>query len=203
MNWITVNWINSHFHGYNSGIQSIFLRCRCLCDLFAVTSAHTCILVEELEAIVVECVPRSNRSTLVPFVRSLVVSLTRKLHIFREMEHFRDVSFLSHPLLFISVNIVMATFTTLNQNRRARMEKEKTFASTTIAHIRLCCVYPTNALAVQWQFGDLFKIEWKPFCQRITIYVLFFCISFRFESTVCLFAIPLTHSLTRSIILIL
>lgn len=42
-NWIESPWIESTaISGYNSWIQSIFLRCRCLCDLFAVTSAHTC-----------------------------------------------------------------------------------------------------------------------------------------------------------------
>lgn len=114
LNWITVNWINSHFHGYNSWIQSIFLRCRCICDLFAVTSAHTCRGIRSDCCRV--CAPLNS-------LHSLVHWFVRARLIFREIEHFRDFIFFCHPLLFISVNIVMATFSTLNQNRWAN-EKE-------------------------------------------------------------------------------
>lgn len=127
-----------HFHGYNHCIQSIFLRCRCHCDLFAVTSTHTCRGIRN------DCCRVFHSFTFVWFARIIIrysryvyINLYRyfsRWYIFAIFIQSSFVFFFQFEC-FISVNNVMATFS-YTQSKTTNEIEEKTFSQTTIAHIR-------------------------------------------------------------------
>lgn len=101
-----------------------------------------------------------------------------------QIEHtFRD-SILDSSFPF-PANILMATFSALNQiiYKFIRQREHQPVEKKPVRFLNDNCIHPflvstkiRNVLCyqrVQWQIGDLFQIEWKPFYQRekITIYL--------------------------------